>query len=386
MPAVSAPAPCCARMQAGRSGLRPNDFEPASALATWIGRVDAVDATPLPAAFAAYDCRNNRLAQLALEQDGFVGAVARGSAAPWRRPRRRVPGHDHLGNPRHRTRVPRDRAHARTRWRRAVPRTVSLPPQPVCDDRIRACLSRLARPRGDGVDGLLVERQGVRGRRAGDRRRGLRRRRRRRRGFARVVHAVRLPFARIAVAAVRAGRAPSIATASPSARRRASRCSTRAGRPSQCCWWAAARAATRYHMSSPHPEGAGAARAMRAALRTRLSRPTSTTSICTARRAGRTTPRKTARCSRCSAPPRRSVRPRAGRATRLGAAGIIGALIAELALRRSGCRDTQNCERVDPALACAVALRSHPRACGVSCAMRSASAAPIAASCWGVAP
>ena len=62
-------------LQSGTSGLRRNDFAPAASLATWIGRVDAVDASRMPDAFAAYDCRNNRLAQLALEQDGFLAEV-----------------------------------------------------------------------------------------------------------------------------------------------------------------------------------------------------------------------------------------------------------------------------------------------------------------------
>ena len=65
-------------LRAGESGLRGNDFAPAATLATWIGRVDAVDTSSMPEAFAAYDCRNNRLAQLALEQDSFV-AAARGA-------------------------------------------------------------------------------------------------------------------------------------------------------------------------------------------------------------------------------------------------------------------------------------------------------------------
>ena len=64
-------------LQAGTSGLRQNDFEPAAKLATWIGRVDAVDESRIPRAYAAYDCRNNRLAQVALEQDGFLAAVRR---------------------------------------------------------------------------------------------------------------------------------------------------------------------------------------------------------------------------------------------------------------------------------------------------------------------
>jgi 3-oxoacyl-[acyl-carrier-protein] synthase-1 len=64
-------------LQAGTSGLRQNDFEPAAKLATWIGRVEAVDESRMPEAYAAYDCRNNRLAQVSLEQDGFVAAVRR---------------------------------------------------------------------------------------------------------------------------------------------------------------------------------------------------------------------------------------------------------------------------------------------------------------------
>jgi 3-oxoacyl-[acyl-carrier-protein] synthase-1 len=59
----------------GRSGLRHNDFAPAIELDTWIGRVDAVERTSLPAAFAPFDCRVNRLALLALEHDGFARAV-----------------------------------------------------------------------------------------------------------------------------------------------------------------------------------------------------------------------------------------------------------------------------------------------------------------------
>ena len=56
----------------GRSGLRPNDYDGAG----WIGRVGGLEAHRLPAAFAEYDCRNNRLADLALQTDGFAAAVA----------------------------------------------------------------------------------------------------------------------------------------------------------------------------------------------------------------------------------------------------------------------------------------------------------------------
>ena len=60
-----------------RSGLRPNDFT-ATPLETWIGRIDGLEAedAALPAALAAWDCRNNRLAWLALHQDHFRERVS----------------------------------------------------------------------------------------------------------------------------------------------------------------------------------------------------------------------------------------------------------------------------------------------------------------------
>ena len=59
---------------AQRSGLRPNNGG-AAPLATWVGQVDGLDA-PLPGALAHWDCRNNRLAWLALNADGLSDAVA----------------------------------------------------------------------------------------------------------------------------------------------------------------------------------------------------------------------------------------------------------------------------------------------------------------------
>ncbi len=56
------------------SGLRPCDFEDA-ALSTWIGRVAGLEEEPLAGEFAPFDCRNNRLARLGLEQDRFGAAV-----------------------------------------------------------------------------------------------------------------------------------------------------------------------------------------------------------------------------------------------------------------------------------------------------------------------
>lgn len=58
-----------------RPGLRRCDF-PGAPTDTWIGPVDAVESERLGDAAAAFDCRNNRLAQLAVRQDRFDEAVA----------------------------------------------------------------------------------------------------------------------------------------------------------------------------------------------------------------------------------------------------------------------------------------------------------------------
>jgi 3-oxoacyl-[acyl-carrier-protein] synthase I len=57
-----------------RTGLQPCVFETVT-LPTYIGEVQGVDAVQMPAHMAHYHCRNNQLAQLALEQDGFTEAV-----------------------------------------------------------------------------------------------------------------------------------------------------------------------------------------------------------------------------------------------------------------------------------------------------------------------
>ena len=58
-----------------RSGLALCDFETVE-LDTYIGRVPGLEALRVRSDLGEYDCRNNRLAQLALEIDGFAGAVA----------------------------------------------------------------------------------------------------------------------------------------------------------------------------------------------------------------------------------------------------------------------------------------------------------------------
>jgi len=62
-------------LQAQRSGLAPISFMDLP-LPTWVGEVAGVDATTLPSSLAEFDCRNNRLAWLGLQQDGFLDAVA----------------------------------------------------------------------------------------------------------------------------------------------------------------------------------------------------------------------------------------------------------------------------------------------------------------------
>ena len=57
-----------------RSGLRPCDIDGVDFI-TAIGRVDGIEQHPLPDAFKAYEGRNNRLAHLALMQDGFMPRV-----------------------------------------------------------------------------------------------------------------------------------------------------------------------------------------------------------------------------------------------------------------------------------------------------------------------
>jgi 3-oxoacyl-[acyl-carrier-protein] synthase-1 len=63
-----------AGLRGRRSGLAPCDFEGVK-LDTHIGRIAAVESVVIRADLARFDCRNNRLAQWALELDGFADAV-----------------------------------------------------------------------------------------------------------------------------------------------------------------------------------------------------------------------------------------------------------------------------------------------------------------------
>ena len=63
-----------ASLRERRSGLRENDFTD-DALACAIGRVDGLESRPLPESYAAYECRNNRLAWAGLNADGFLATA-----------------------------------------------------------------------------------------------------------------------------------------------------------------------------------------------------------------------------------------------------------------------------------------------------------------------
>lgn len=66
-------------LRGGHSGLAPCRFDTVD-LPTWVGEVAGVDAVRLPSGLADFDCRNNRLAELALQQDDFVAAVRAAAA------------------------------------------------------------------------------------------------------------------------------------------------------------------------------------------------------------------------------------------------------------------------------------------------------------------
>ena len=74
-------APTLAALQSGRTGLARQDFETAT-LGSWLGVVTGVDEVQLAPELAAHDCRNNRLAELGLRADGF-GQRVREAAQRW---------------------------------------------------------------------------------------------------------------------------------------------------------------------------------------------------------------------------------------------------------------------------------------------------------------
>ena len=72
-------ATVAAALRAERSGLRANDLDWIG-FDTFIGRVGGIEERPVQAGLSEFDCRNNRLAQMGLEADGFATAVARAAS------------------------------------------------------------------------------------------------------------------------------------------------------------------------------------------------------------------------------------------------------------------------------------------------------------------
>jgi 3-oxoacyl-[acyl-carrier-protein] synthase-1 len=66
--------PLAEALRGGHRALVPNAFT-ATPLATWVGEVPGAADTALPAAWQTWDCRATRLAWLALQADGFFAAV-----------------------------------------------------------------------------------------------------------------------------------------------------------------------------------------------------------------------------------------------------------------------------------------------------------------------
>jgi 3-oxoacyl-[acyl-carrier-protein] synthase-1 len=77
-------APLEAALRAGRGGLASCAFETVE-LDTHVGEIAGIDDEHLPPALRQFDCRNNRLAQLALRQDGFGEAIRAAIARVGRR-------------------------------------------------------------------------------------------------------------------------------------------------------------------------------------------------------------------------------------------------------------------------------------------------------------
>ncbi len=69
-------AQIAAALRIGQCGLAPNTFgDSAADIRAYVGRVAAIEQAMLPERLAAWDCRNHRLAWIALHEDGFDVAV-----------------------------------------------------------------------------------------------------------------------------------------------------------------------------------------------------------------------------------------------------------------------------------------------------------------------
>ena len=254
-----------------RSGLKPCAFETVR-LDTHVGEVAGVDAEKLPGELQRFDCRNNRLAERALRQDGFVDAVEETAS---RRGRRRIGvfiGTSTSGI-----------LETELAYRSAIRATGALAGEfrLRCDSQLvlgRRLPAQAPAPRRPGHGRLLrmrIERQGVRLRAAHDRSRSDRRGRRRRRGLVMLDHPVWLSLAAAVLCERRAVRSTWRATAYRSVRQPRFALLERVPGTmdgDDVLLLGVGESSDAYHMSAPHPEGHGARRAMQAALVVRESR------------------------------------------------------------------------------------------------------------------
>jgi 3-oxoacyl-[acyl-carrier-protein] synthase I len=349
-----------AALREGRSGLRANDFGPAAALMTWIGRVDAADSGQLPQSFAVYDCRNNRLALIALEQDGFATAV---------RAAARRHGADRIGvflgtttsgilstelafraavqEPGAGAQIPtpelyrcRHSLFATTEFVRAYLglRGPALTVSTACSSSAKVFgLAARAIAAGDcdaavvgGADSLTMSTLF---------------------GFHSLELLSRRPCRPCAEDrdGISIAEAAGFALLDPDAE-------------SQVLVSGVGESSDAYHMSSPRPDGAGAAAAMRLALQDAGITSGGIDYIHlhgTASRPNDAAEDRAIHSVFGAGVPVSSSKGWTGHT--LGAAGIIGALIAELSLGQQWTAGTLGCERVDPDLACAVAVTSQSR-------------------------
>ena len=345
-------------LQSGTSGLRRNDFAPAASIATWIGRVDAVDEWRMPEAFVAYDCRNNRLTHLALEQDGFVAAVR---AAAVRHGADRVgvflgtttsgilsselayralvqgeESGESLSPEHYRC---RHSLFATTEFVRAYlglrgpAATIST----ACSSSAKVfSVASRSIAAGDcdaavvgGVDSLAMSTMF---------------------GFhsLELLSRERCRPCDVNRDGISIGEAAGFALLDPQA-------------DAAVCLIGAGESSDAFHMSSPHPDGAGAAAAMRAALTDAGLADGDIDYIClhgTASRPNDAAEDRAVAAVFGAATSASSTKGWTGHT--LGAAGIMGALTSELALRIGWLPATLNCEHVDPAFNSAIVLQSRP--------------------------
>ena len=351
-----------AALEDGRSGLRRNDFEPAATLATWIGRVDALEADALTGAYARYDCRNNRLARIALEQDGFIhalratvrrhgagrvgvflGTTTSGILSTELAFRAAAQGHDgpESGGPL----TPelyrcRHSLFATTDFVRTYLglRGPALTVSTACSSSAKVFgVASRSIAAGDcdaavvgGVDSLAMSTLF---------------------GFHSLELLSRNPCRPCAVDrdGISIAEAAGFALLDPAA-------------VSPVRVLGVGESCDAYHMSSPLPNGEGASEAMRSAMRDAGVEADAIDYIHlhgTASRPNDVAEDRAIFSVFGDSLPVSSTKGWTGHT--LGAAGILGVLIAELALRRQWMPGTLGCDRVDPDLKCAVALQSSPR-------------------------